>query len=345
MVINASRPSSKAGESLARDASAGSRETAQYESQTQAIARQLLADSGKGKKSLFSKMKDQLKWDDKLLGWTMENPGLRVQMFRLIDCLPALSTKPEIARHLQEYLGDSSVELPQALKGLLNFAEANSIPAQVAATTLSGAVETLARKYIAGETLPQALKSIERLRKQSMAFTLDLLGEAVITETEAEAYLNQYLELMEQLTDAAKGWKSVPQIDSADGVDLPKVQLTMKLTAFYSQFDPLDVEGSREKVGAHIRTLLRRAQTLGVAIHFDMEQYRYKDATLATLKKLLTEDEFKARTDIGMTLQAYLRDSYADLQDLIEWAKKRENPITVRLVKGAYWDQETITSR
>ena len=243
-------------------------------------------------------------------------------MFRLIDCLPALSTKAEIASHLQEYLGDESVELPQSLKSLLNFADSDSIPAQVAATTLSGAVETLARKYVAGENIPQALKSIERLRKQSMTFTLDLLGEAVITEIEAEAYLNQYLELMEQLTDAAKGWKTVPQIDRADGVELPKVQVTMKLTAFYSQFDPLDVAGSREKVGAHIRTLLRRAKELGVAVHFDMEQYRYKDATLATLKKLLMEDEFKERSDIGVTLQAYLRDTYEDLKDLIEWAKK-----------------------
>ena len=344
MVINASRPGNKAGDRLVSDASARTRET-KYESQTQAIARQLLADSGKGKKSLFSKMKDQLKWDDKLLGWTMENPGLRVQMFRLIDCLPALSTKAEIASHLQEYLGDESVELPQSLKSLLNFADSDSIPAQVAATTLSGAVETLARKYVAGENIPQALKSIERLRKQSMAFTLDLLGEAVITETEAEAYLNQYLDLMKQLTDAAKGWKTMPQIDSADGVELPKVQVTMKLTAFYSQFDPLDVAGSREKVGAHIRTLLRRAKELGVAVHFDMEQYRYKDATLATLKKLLMEDEFKERSDIGVTLQAYLRDTYEDLKDLIEWAKKRKNPISVRIVKGAYWDQETITAR
>ncbi|MGB7250355.1 MAG: L-glutamate gamma-semialdehyde dehydrogenase [Phormidesmis sp.] len=337
MVMNASRPSNVASDRVADDNKA-------YEAQTQAIARQLLADS-KGKRSLFSKVRDQLKWDDKLLGWTMENPGLRVQMFRLIDCLPALSTKSEIAAHLQEYLGDESVELPQALKGLLNFADADSMPAQVAATTLSGAVETLARKYIAGENLKQALKSIERLRKQSMAFTMDLLGEAVITETEAEAYLNQYLELMAQLTDAAQDWSKVPQIDTADGGDLPQVQVSVKLTAFYSQFDPLDVKGSQQKVGEHIRTLLRRAKELGAAVHFDMEQYRYKDATLDTLKQLLMEEEFRARTDIGVTLQTYLRDSYQDLQELIEWAQKRAHPVTVRLVKGAYWDQETITAR
>ncbi len=295
MVIDASRPTV---------AAAGETTSSPYEAQTQAIARELLADS-QGKRSLFSKVRDQLKWDDKLLGWTMENPGLRVQMFRLIDCLPALTSKPEIARHLQEYLGDKSVEVPQALKSLLNFADPQSMPANVAATTLSGAVETLARKYISGENLTQALKSIERLRKQSMTFTMDLLGEAVVTEPEAQAYLDQYLDLMEQLTAASKRWSTVPQIDTADGVDLPKVQVTMKLTAFYSQFDPLDVEGSREKVSDRIRILLRRAKELGAAVHFDMEQYRYKDATLAALKELLMEEEFRGRTDLGMTLQAY----------------------------------------
>ena len=340
MVINASRPASKPS----FDASS----TAAYEKKAQKIAKQLLMDS-QGKRSLFSsvvsKVRDQLRWDDKLLAWTMDNPGLRVQMFRLIDCLPALTTKTEIASHFQAYLGDASVELPQALKGLLNFADPSSMPAQVAATTLSGAVETLARKYIAGENVKQVLKSIEQLRKQSMAFTIDLLGEAVVTEKEAEAYLNQYLDLMAQLSDASQQWSAAPKIDKADGEPLSKVQVSVKLTAFYSQFDPLDVEGSATKVGEHIRVLLRRAAELGVAVHFDMEQYRYKDATLAALKDLLMEDEFRSRSDIGMTLQAYLRDSYSDLQGVIDWAKERGTPVTVRLVKGAYWDQETITAR
>ncbi|MGL5879407.1 MAG: bifunctional proline dehydrogenase/L-glutamate gamma-semialdehyde dehydrogenase, partial [Xenococcaceae cyanobacterium] len=66
--------------------------------------------------------------------------------------------------------------------------------------------------------------------------------------------------------------------------------------------------------------------------------------TLQILKELLMEEEFRPRTDLGITLQAYLRDSYQDLQDLIAWAKERGHPVTVRLVKGAYWDQETIKS-
>jgi RHH-type transcriptional regulator, proline utilization regulon repressor / proline dehydrogenase / delta 1-pyrroline-5-carboxylate dehydrogenase len=315
-----------------------------FEDQTQVIAGQLLAETTE-KRSLFAKVRDQFRWDDKLLSWTMDNPALRVQLFRLIDCLPALTTKAEIARHLQEYLSDPAVELPQALKGLLNFTAADSMPGQVAATTLATAVETLARKYIAGETLKQALQSIEHLRKQSMTFTMDVLGEAVVTESEAQAYLDQYLALMAQLTEASRHWSAVPQADRADGVDLPRVQVSVKLTAFYSQFDPVDVQGSQAKVSDRIRILLRQAQDVGAAVHFDMEQYRYKNATLATLKQLLMEKEFRDRTDIGITLQAYLRDSNQDLQDLIPWAKQRGKPITVRLIKGAYWDQETIIAR
>lgn len=314
-----------------------------YETKTQEIARQLIAET-REKRSIWSQLQDQMRLDDKLLGWAMANPGLRVQLFRFIDSLPALRSNGEIANHLQQYLGDKSVELPGALKGILNFTDPNSPPAVLAAATISKAVETLARKYIAGEDEPQVTKTVERLRKEKMAFTIDLLGEAVITESETKVYLQKYLDLISHLTNASKSWSQVPEIDRADSESIPQVQVSVKLTAFYSQFDPFDPEGSRVKVCDRIRTLLRRAQELGAAVHFDMEQYVYKNLTLAILKELLLEEEFRSRTDIGITLQAYLRDSEADLKDLISWAKKRGHPVTVRLVKGAYWDQETIKS-
>ncbi len=313
----------------------------QYEPKTLEIARELIAAT-REKRSLFDQMRDQMRLDDKMLDWTMANPALRYQLFSFIDCLPALKSKAEIARHFQEYMSQEDVELPDMLKKLITFADADSPAAQLAATTVEQTVKTLAYKYIAGETIPKTIKTIEKLRKEKQAFTLDLLGEAVITETEAASYLNQYLELITELSQAAQKWPTIPQIDEADGEALPKVQVSVKLTAFYSQFDPLDPAGSREKVCDRIRTLLRKAQEVGAAIHFDMEQYRYKDMTLAILKDLLLEEEFRNRTDIGMTIQGYLRDSERDLKGLVEWAKTRGNPITIRLVKGAYWDQETI---
>lgn len=315
--------------------------TARYEPETQVIAHQLLARM-EGKRSLLGQLRQQIRWDDKLMNWAMANPSLRVQLFHLIDCLPTLEHPADIARHLQEYLDLPAVELPTALKQILNFTASNSLPAQVAATTFTTAVTTLAQRFIAGDTVPQLLQTLQQLRKQKMAFTLDMLGEAVITEQEAEQYLQSYLEIMTQLSQAASGWSAVAALDQADGTELPKVQISVKLTAFYSQFDPIDPLGSQRRVGDRIRLLLRHAQALGVAVHFDMEQYVYKDLTLAILKDLLMEPEFRDRTDIGITLQAYLRDSDPDLKELIQWAQQRGYPITVRLVKGAYWDQETI---
>ncbi|BAY98131.1 putative delta-1-pyrroline-5-carboxylate dehydrogenase [Tolypothrix tenuis PCC 7101] len=316
-------------------------QTSTYEAKTQEIAKQLLEVTQENR-SFLASLRDQMRWDDKLLAWAMSNPGLRVQLFRFIDTLPALRSRPEIAAHLQEYLGDESVELPAALKGMLNFANPDSMPGQVAATTVATAVETLAHKYISGENITQVIRTVERLRKDKMAFTIDLLGEAVITETEAQSYLERYSELIQQLVAASKNWKAIAAIDEADGEQLAKVQVSVKLTAFYSQFDPLDAEGSEARVSDRIRTLLRHAKELGAAVHFDMEQYAYKDITLHILKKLLMEEEFRQRTDIGITIQAYLRDSEQDARDVIAWLKQRGYPLTIRLVKGAYWDQETI---
>lgn len=312
-----------------------------YEAKTQKIAETLLGLT-RNNRSWLSQMRDQMRWDDKLLGFAMANPGLRVQLFRLIDCMPALSSKADVARHLQEYMDDPTVELPSALKSLLNFTQPDSMPGQIAASTLNTAMETLAKKYIAGETIEQAINTLTQLRKQKMTFTIDLLGEAVMTETEAEAYLQRYLEMMERLSAMVENWSPLEGIEAVDGQVLPKAQVSVKLTAFYSQFDPLDPEGSQKQVSDRIRSLLRRAAELGVAVHFDMEQYVYKDTTLAILKSLLMEEEFRHRDDVGITLQAYLRDSYADLEDVIDWAKMRGTPLTVRLIKGAYWDQETI---
>jgi RHH-type proline utilization regulon transcriptional repressor/proline dehydrogenase/delta 1-pyrroline-5-carboxylate dehydrogenase len=312
-----------------------------YEKKTQEIAEELIIATRK-KGNIFSKLKEQMQFDDKLMDWAMANPGLRVQLFRFIDALPALQSKPEIARHLQQYLTTEEVELPDALKSILNFTEANTPPAQLASATITKAVETLAYKYISGETIKEVIKAVEKMRKEKMGFTIDLLGEAVITEVEAESYLQSYLDLITQLSEQAQKWQTIPEIDTADGENLPKVQVSVKLTAFYSQFDPIDPEGSKLKVCDRIRTLLRHAQEKDAAVHFDMEQYSYKDLTISILQELLMEEEFRNRTDIGVTIQGYLRDSLDDLQGWITWAKRRGNPITVRLVKGAYWDQETI---
>lgn len=307
----------------------------QYELATKELAKKILGLERSTRDSFWTKLTDritdELRWDDKIMNWAMGNEKLRVQLFRLIDCLPALQSKTEIARHLKEYLRDTDGEVP-GLKTLLHMATD-----QLTATALATGVSTLARKYICGENIPEVLKTVEKLRKIPHGFSIDLLGEAVISEAEAQAYLDKYLQLMTELSQHSRTWTKIPQLDNA-----PTVQVSVKLSAFYSQFDPLAPEITKAKVSQPVYTLLRHAKTAGCAVHFDMEQYAYKGLTLKILQEILSEPEFRDRSDIGVTIQAYLRDSRQDVQNLITWAKQRGTPITVRLVKGAYWDQETI---
>ncbi|NJK28772.1 MAG: L-glutamate gamma-semialdehyde dehydrogenase [Acaryochloridaceae cyanobacterium CSU_3_4] len=295
-----------------------------------------------GERSWLGQVLEPIRLDNKLLAWSMSDPNLRVQLFRLIDVLPILSNPADVASHLQEYLTAVDLELPVVLKQLLKFATPNSLRGDIAARVFKASVSALAHQYIAGETFPQLSKVIAKLRSQGMAFSVDCLGEAVLSETEAASYRQGYLDLITHLSGALPAGSSAQTIKARDGQSMPWAQISVKLTAFYSQFDPLDRQGSQHRVLDHLRLLLQQAQALGVGVHFDMEQHVYKDLTLTILKDLLMEPEFRNRTDIGLTLQAYLRSSYQDLQDLLDWVRSRGTPLTIRLVKGAYWDQETI---
>src|SRR2546430_3100591 len=73
-----------------------------------------------------------------------------------------------------------------------------------------------------------------------------------------------------------------------------------------------------------------------------MESYAAKNLTLRLFKTIFSEPEFLSAPQCGLALQAYLRDSEADLHDIIAWARAQKRRVTVRLVKGAYWDYETV---
>ena len=119
-------------------------------------------------------------------------------------------------------------------------------------------------------------------------------------------------------------------------------QVSIKLSALSSQFDPVDPDGCYETVARRLRPILRSAARLGVAVTFDMEQYAWKDLTLTILRRLFMEDEFRSYPHAEVALQAYLKDTEQDARDLLAWTRARGSPFGIRLIKGAYWDYETI---
>jgi RHH-type proline utilization regulon transcriptional repressor/proline dehydrogenase/delta 1-pyrroline-5-carboxylate dehydrogenase len=103
----------------------------------------------------------------------------------------------------------------------------------------------------------------------------------------------------------------------------------------------------REDAAARLRPLLRHAQELDAHVHIDMESLDSREAVLELVLDVLSEEEFRAGPSAGVVLQAYLRDSPEQLDVVLDWARSSERtpPLTVRLVKGAYWDHELVQAR
>ena len=283
-------------------------------------------------------------WDDRLMGWTMSDEAVKLQLFRFIDALPLLTTPETICRHLGEYFEEAGPRLPSWARVALRCLPRQGWLAKVIARQARGNSERLARKFIAGANLEEALKAINRLRRRQLAFTVDVLGEATITEVEAVKSQATYLHLIEGLGREARDWPAVPLIDCDDQGPLPPVNVSIKLSSLYSQFDPLDQAGTSAAAKARLRPLFQAARRHGVFINLDMEQYAFKDLTLKIFKEMLDEPEFRDWPDVGIALQGYLRSCATDLVELAEWARRRGTPVWVRLIKGAYWDYETVIS-
>jgi RHH-type transcriptional regulator, proline utilization regulon repressor / proline dehydrogenase / delta 1-pyrroline-5-carboxylate dehydrogenase len=314
---------------------------AAIEAETQAIGRDLLARLERRSPSIF----ERRWWDDRILSWAMADESVKVQMFRFVDVLPMLHTHQAVTRHLQEYFDEVRSHLPLAVRLGLEISQPNSVLGKALALNARSNATRMSQRFIAGAKVEEVLAAVTKLRKQGFAFTLDLLGEATTSERDADAYQRAYLDLIEGMAGEVQSWSEVPRLDRDHEGSIPRVNLSLKLSALYSQFRPIDVAGTSEHVKGRLRPLLRAAREHDAYIHVDMEQYAYKDLTFQIFKEILMEEEFRDFPDVGIVVQAYLPEAQRDTEALLEWAEKRGTPIWVRLVKGAYWDYETIMSQ
>jgi RHH-type transcriptional regulator, proline utilization regulon repressor / proline dehydrogenase / delta 1-pyrroline-5-carboxylate dehydrogenase len=283
-------------------------------------------------------------WDDRLMAFTIRDEAVKVQLFRLVDTLPALQTKPAIARHLREYFQTVNDRLPLPLRKAVDWLPNDGLLGGLVAGAARFNATRLARRFIAGTTVDETLETIEDLRKQGLGFTIDLLGEAVLSELEASQYQQQYLQFIDGLTTRARTWPTNETIDRGPTGVVPPVNVSVKLSSLYSQFDPIDPANTSRAVRERLRPILQLAKSRGAFVNVDMEQYAYKDLTIRIFQEVLEEPEFRDWPDVGIAIQAYTKSCGEDLKGLADWAKRRGTPVWVRLVKGAYWDFETVVA-
>lgn len=305
---------------------------------TKRLGREIFAHSEAYRPGVFSRRY----WDDRLMAWGMQDEAVKVQMFRFVDVLPMLSDPEVLGRHFAEYFGSVRDRLPWFARWALTAALSTQATTRLAGRIVRAGSMRQSKRFIAGETAREVNQSILRERRARRAFTLDLLGEAVTSEVDAEKYFQSYLRLMRDLAPLVNGWPHDPLLDYSTYGPVPRLNMSVKPTALDSQFDALDPQGTAERVKRRFRELLRTARELGGFVNMDMESYATKDLTLEIFRQTLLEDEFRDTSNVGIVIQCYLRDAERDLMQLRDWARQRGTPVWVRLVKGAYWDYETV---
>lgn len=306
------------------------------QNQTLSIGQEIMKRmEGQSKGSLFSKDF----WYGSIMDWSMKNEHFKTQMFRFVDVLPSLNSGSEVARHLKEYFAESGEELPSVFNVGVGL---GSLAPGLMAGAIRKNVTQMAKMFITGENPGESLPVLKKARKNKICFTVDILGEATLSEKEALEYQSRYIELINWLAKDSATWEEVPQIDRDNEGPIPKVNVSVKLTALYSQINDKAWDETKARLKERLRPILTLGKERNIFINLDMEQYSVKHLTVEVFKELMMEPEFKNYKHFGCVVQAYLRDSHQDIIDFVEFAKVRGTPFTIRLVKGAYWDYETI---
>lgn len=305
------------------------------EERTQELGRELLAEADRYRPGAAERVQD---W---LLGLTASNERFRGRLLRYLDVLASAdhdSSGSEAKRLAAEYFGDEFPELPRGLRWMLRLARDERVPARVMGESSRRAAELFARRFITPPGEGTITRTIRHLRDHGRYPSFDLLGEAVLSDREAEAYLARYLRLIGQLAEDPAAGEVTP-----GGVFA--LQVSLKLSSLTSHFSPVDPEGTIARVRPSLEAIVEAADRAGVGVTVDMEQFEYRDLTWELFTRTFARDErFGGWPGAGIVLQAYLREAAAHAGSYVDFAHERGVPFQVRLVKGAYWDYETIVA-
>jgi RHH-type proline utilization regulon transcriptional repressor/proline dehydrogenase/delta 1-pyrroline-5-carboxylate dehydrogenase len=306
------------------------------EERTQEIARELLERAHREHHHLTTLNR----WTKHVLAWSLSDPQLQAGVLRFIDCLPSLTTPQAVARHLHDYFPLHHLRLPAAFRLGVSLSRPGLLTAPAVSAVVHHIVEQVARQFIAGSHLHDAVNLIHRMADRGALVSFDVLGEQVTSDDEADTSVRKYATLINELSTACQ------RLHAPDAVgNRPLVHLSIKPSSLSAHFDPVSFEESIPEALSRLRVIAREAVNHDVAMTLDMEQYRLRDLTLELARRLLVEPGLGERLSLGIVLQAYLRDAPQVFGELLSWLRDHGRRLSVRLVKGAYWDSEVAYAK
>ena len=291
--------------------------SAPSERDVQALARRIAEAGGEEKTRLFR----GTWWSDQLLGWAMAKGDFKTQLFRFVDVFPGCRDDDDVMRHLQEYF-DGGVARRRRCGSA--WASAGKVPfgAGVSAATARRNIHRMARQFIAGQTG----------RRGAAPTGGAVAGRAGVDRRparreDADVGRGRPLRRAGRRGAGAAGRRprrcgpAMPLLESDPWGPVPRVNISVKATALAPRFGPADpARRASRRPAARLRPLLLRAREVPATIHIDTEHDDVKDLTFELVRAL--GDEFPYGPALGCVVQAYRKDSYADLRDLVAWSKR-----------------------
>jgi proline dehydrogenase len=302
-----------------------------------------LHDVGRRLAAALPKVRNPLRAiDDKAMDLASADAELKAALFRFVDVVPACRNLDDLARHLTGFLGEVE-QPPPPIAVAMKMGNTRTGRTALGAAAARG-VRHMAHRFIVGESPEAALPVLRGLWKEGVASSVDLLGEATVTTAEAERYAARCRDALDTIAAASRSWPPRPQLEADSCGPLARANLSVKVSALTPLLRADAPERGKRDAAERLRPLLRRAHQLGAHLHIDMESMDSRDAVLELVLELLAEDEFRAGPSAGLVLQGYLRDSPEALDTILDWLGRveRAHPLTIRLVKGAYWDHELV---
>ena len=283
--------------------------------------------------------------DQRAMQLTAGDQELKAALFRFVDVTPACRSLDDLARHLVGFLSEVD-ERPAPLEAAIRMSSTRPGRRALGAAAAAG-VRHMAHRFIVGESPEAAIGELERLWRSGVGASVDLLGEATVSRSEADRYAERCLDALEVLSAASARWPEQAMLERDSAGPLARANLSVKVTALTPLMRAQAPERGRDDAAERMRPLLRRARDLGAHLHIDSESLDSLETTTEVAFELLAEDEFADGPSAGVVLQAYLRESPEQLERVLDWvrATARRLPLTVRLVKGAYWDHELVEAR
>jgi RHH-type proline utilization regulon transcriptional repressor/proline dehydrogenase/delta 1-pyrroline-5-carboxylate dehydrogenase len=200
----------------------------------------------------------------------------------------------------------------------------------VARAALKQAMRILGHQFVMGRDIESALTRAAGKEERDYRYSFDMLGEAALTRADAERYREKYAAAI-----AAVG-KAVEPRDSITA----RHSISIKLSALHPRYEFAQAKRVMAELYPVIESLVRQGRDAGIGVTLDAEEAERLELSLLLVDKLLASDVTRGYAGFGLAVQAYQKRAYGTLEWLIKRLRETDRRITLRLVKGAYWDSE-----